>query len=485
VARALAMITGDPVAGYRQLLNGAGEYVVLRTRLPDDLAAKIARLKLPGVGLRAAQYRSYPEVQLAAQVTGFINAAGHGQYGAEGFLDQEMAGTPGLTNAKTDTRGNPIATANNIINPPVDGKSFVLTIDRNIQAQAEKALAAGVQNVHAESGSVVIMDPFSGQIKAMANYPTFDPNTYGTVQNYQVFSNAVTSSLFEPGSGFKVFTMAAGLDTGRVKPDTTYNDTGVVKIDDKEIHNAENHKFGKQSMVDVIQKSLNTGVIFVLGSLGGDPNAITSAGKTLLYDYITKHFGFGLATGVEQAGEATGVVNPPSAPNVNYANMTFGQGISVTMLQMVTAVCSIANGGRLYQPRLIDQVILPDQTAKKQAPRLVNGHVISRQTAADLTNMMIQVVQHGSGYAAKIKGYQVAGKTGTAQIPDPKGGYFADQNIGSFVGLAPVDHPRFVMMVRINQPRISGNQFAESTTVPVFAQIAGWLLAYYQVPPSG
>jgi cell division protein FtsI/penicillin-binding protein 2 len=484
-AEALSRVTGDSAASYSKLLHQPGEYVVLKTRVDGDLADRVSRLKLAGIALAPAQYRSYPEGSLAAQVVGFVNASGDGQYGVEGFLNNDLAGTPGLTSAKTDTRGNPIATANNIINPPTDGKSFVLTIDRNIQAEAEKVLAAGVDNVHAVSGSVIIMDPSTGAVRAMANYPTFDPNGYDKQRNYQVFTNNVVSNQFEPGSGFKIFTMAAGLDTGHVKPDTKYTDTGVVKIDDREVHNAEDHKFGVQTMVDVIQKSLNTGVVFVLKSLGGDPDKINTAGKTLFYDYITKHFGFGVATGIEQTGEATGAVNPPSAPNVNYANMTFGQGISVTMLQMVTAATAIANGGKLYQPYLIDQTILPDATVQKRQPRVVNDHVISPQTVGDLTNMMVQVVQHGSGYAAKMPGYQVAGKTGTAQIPDPNHpGYLTDKNSGSFVGFAPVGNPKFVMMVRINEPKIAGNQFAESTTVPVFAQIATWLLQYYQVPPS-
>ncbi len=482
-ARAIAEVLGESPERIYGLLGKGGEYEVLARRLTSVISDKITALKLAGIGLTDQTYRVYPEGTLAGQVAGFVNADGLGQYGIEEFLNPDLGGTPGLLKAKTDTRGIPIATSDNVIRQPKDGNSYVLTIDRNMQAQAEKYLAAGVQAVGAPSGSVIIVDPFTGAVKAMANYPSFDPNNYGATTDYRDFANAVVSDQFEPGSGFKVFTMSTGLDTGKVKPDTVYNDTGLEQIGGRDIRNAENHQFGIQTMTDVIQKSLNTGVIFVLKTLGGDPTKITAAGKKIFYDYITKHFGFGLRTGIEQAGEAAGQVNPPSTNDATYANMTFGQGISVTMVQMVAAVSAIANGGKLYEPYLVDQIIGSNGAKTTEKPKLINANVMSAQAANDMSKMMIQVVEHGSGYLAKQKGYQIAGKTGTAQIPKPDGsGYIDGVNIGSFVGFAPVDHPRFVMMVRVNQPKVSG--FAESTTVPIFANISQWLLRYYAVPPS-
>lgn len=486
-AKALVALTGDSVDDYTKALSSPGEYVVLKQKVTTELASKITALHLDGIGLSDQQYRTYPEGQLASQVVGFVNQDGKGQYGIEGFLDKDLAGTPGRLSAKTDIAGNPIATADNIVDQPVNGKSFILTLDRNIQAQSEKFLKDGVQAVGAKSGSVIVMDPKTGAIKAMANWPTYDANDFGSVKDYSLFSNSVVSDQFEPGSGFKVITMSTGLDTGKVKPDTTYDDSGEFKQDGYVIHNAENHKFGIQTMTDVITKSLNTGVIFVLKSLGGDPNAINLTGKKTLYDYITKHFGFGVATGVEQEGEASGNVVAPNkganGNNVNYANMTFGQGISVTMIQMANAVSAIANGGKLYQPYLVDTTIEADGTEHKTDPRVINPRVISPEAAKQMTDMMITVVQHGSGWAAKMKGYDVAGKTGTAQIPRADGqGYEDGKNIGSFVGFAPVQDPRFVIMVRINEPKVSG--FAETTTVPVFAHIADWMMKYYAVPPN-
>lgn len=483
-AAALAAVTGDKEQDLYNLLNTQKAYVVLKKRLTLGQGEQIDKLNLSGVGVSEEQYRYYPEGTLASQVLGFVNNDGKGQYGVEAFLDAELAGKPGLLNAKTDTRGNPIVTVENTIEQPEHGKSFVLTIDRNIQAQAEKSLKSGAEAVRARSASIVIMDPHTGRIIAMANYPTYDPNAFSSVSDYNVFSNSVVSDLFEPGSGFKVITMAAGLDSGKIGANDTYDDAGSVEVDGHTIRNAAGHRLGNNtSMTNVIRDSLNTGVIHVLRALGGDQKAINAAGKKLFHDYVKK-FGFGVRTGVEQANEAAGRVNPPTSNNVNYANMTFGQGISTTLLQMTAAVAAVANGGKLYQPQLVREVIDENGHEKKLEPKLVNGQVISQQSARELSEMMVQVVERGSGWKTKIKGYRIAGKTGTAQIPKKDGlGYEENKNIGTFVGFAPVENPRFVMMVRINEPQVAG--FAESTTVPVFAEVAEWLLRYMAVQPSG
>lgn len=308
-------------------------------------------------------------------------------------------------------------------------------------------------------------------------------NISGGIKQSSSFANSAATDAFEPGSGFKAFTMAAGLDSGKVKPDTTYNDTGSLVVDGYTVKNSENRAYGPENMNQVILRSLNTGVMFVLKMLGGDANKFTYQGKQTFYDYLTNHFGFGLKTGIEQAGESAGRVNPPKASDVNYANMTFGQGLSVTVVQMVQAYAAIANGGKLYQPYLVGQVIHPDGSVTKTKPKLVRDHVISAQTSSQLSTMLRGVVTQGTGRATNLPGYNVVGKTGTAQIPKADGtGYDPVKNIGSFTGYAPANSPRFVMMVRINAPKTPG--FAESTTVPVFANIASWLLRYLAVPPA-
>lgn len=486
IADEIAATIGGSKADYEKKLGTKGNYVIIAERVPSGAGQKLKEKDLIGIGLTDQVYRTYPEGDLAAQVLGFVNNDGAGQYGVEGYMDDELGGVDGLRQVKTDTRGNPIAIADSVDKPATDGKSYVLTIDRNIQAQAELSLAAGVKNVGAKSGSVIVMDPNSGAIKAMANFPTFEPTNYAKIRDYSTFSNSVVTDQFEPGSGFKMFTMAGGLDSGKVKPDTTYNDTGEVELDGYKINNSSDKKWGVQNMGDVIEKSLNTGVIFVLRSMGGNPNDITLAGKKLFYGYVQK-FGFGKATGVEQSGEAVGSVNKPSTVSgndVNYANMTFGQGISTTMIQMITAASAIANGGKLYQPQLVAGVKTEDGV-KAFSPKVINSQVISKTASDQITTMMEKVVQgkYGSGYKARMPGYVVAGKTGTAQIPNPNGkGYREDKNIGTFIGFAPSKNPKFIMMVRINEPKVEG--FAESTTVPVFADIAKWLVTYMQIPPN-
>ncbi len=486
VAAEIASSIGGNAADYEKKLKTKGNYVILAEKVAPTAGQNLQAKDLIGIGLTDKVYRTYPEGDLAAQVLGFVNSDGVGQYGVEGYMNKEIGGTDGLRQVKTDTKGNPIAIAGSIDKPATNGKSYVLTIDRNIQAQAELSLAAGVKNVGAKSGSVIVMDPNSGAIKAMANYPTFEPSQYAKVRDYSTFSNSVVTNQFEPGSGFKMFTMAGGLDSGKVKPETTYNDTGEVELDGYTIKNSSDKKWGVQNMGDVIEKSLNTGVIFVLRSMGGNPNDITLAGKKLFYSYVQK-FGFGKPTGVEQSGEAAGSVNKPSTVSgndVNFANMTFGQGISTTMIQMVTAAAAVANGGKLYQPQLVAGV-KTDDGIKAFSPKVINSQVISKQASEQITTMMEKVVQgkYGSGYKARMAGYTIAGKTGTAQIPNPNGrGYREDKNIGTFIGFAPSKNPKFIMMVRINEPNVSG--FAESTTVPVFADIAKWLVTYMQIPPS-
>lgn len=482
-ANKLASATGQPASKYVEAMAKGKEYAVLETRVDSRTAERVRALKLVGVGMQDRDYRTYPEGSLAAQVLGFVNGEGQGQYGIEGALENELKGQPGILNAKTDTNGIPIATTDNLSKQPVAGTDLTLTIDRNIQAQAERFLKDGVEAVKADSGSVVVMDPKTGAVKAMANYPSYDPNNYGTVKKYQLFENSAVSDSFEPGSGFKVITMAAGLDTGKIHPDTKYDDTGCIEISKHKICNAANHNDGPgTTMTNVLRDSLNTGVIFVLKQLGTNPDAITPQAKKTLYSYIADRFHFGSRTGIEQTSESRGLVNKPTSNDTNYANMTFGQGLSVTMVQMTAAVAAIANHGTLYKPYLVQERTKPDGTHQKTQPYVVQRDVISDSAATDLTNMMKVVVEHGSGYLAKTPGYNIAGKTGTAQIPDPRGGYLATGNIGTFVGFAPAEDPQFVVMVRVVKPHIDG--FAEKTTVPIFANLTRWLLQYYAVPPS-
>ena len=468
-----------------KLSNKENRYLVIKKSLSSSDANEIKNLKLPGIILNSQDGRNYPEGELFAHITGYVNQDGAGQYGIEQFLNPSLSGKGGVSRAITDSLGVPITSNENTIITPENGSDFVLTIDRNIQQMAATAIETAVKSNQADSGSIIVMDPKTGAIRAMVNYPSYDPNNYQavTAADYFKFINSNITNQFEPGSGFKVITMAAGLDTGKVKPDTKYEDTGEAKIDDRVVNNANDKKYGISTMTDVIQKSLNTGVVFVLKQLGTDPDKITSKGKEVFFEYIKK-FGFGERTGVELAGEAKGFIKKPDGYNVDYANMSFGQGISVTNLQLANSVSAIANGGTLYKPYIVDKETKASGEIILSKPAVIRNDVMSRQSAAELAEMMKQVVQHGSGWPARTTGYSIAGKTGTAQVPKPDGtGYEESKNIGSFVGFAPVEDPRFVILVRVNYPRVDG--FAEKTTVPAFAEVARQLFMYYQIAPSG
>lgn len=478
----LSAITKDSSKKYEKQLSEKGAYVVLKRGVDPTMAESIDKLQLAGVGLSDAVTRTYPENSLAAQVVGFVNAEGKGQYGLEEYFNASLAGKPGLLKAKTDSRGIPITSSDNVQEKPTNGNDLVLTIDRNIQAKMESVLKDGVEKYKAKGASAVLIEANSGAIRAMANYPTYDPNKFQDVEDYSVFSNTVAQGLFEPGSNFKMFSMSAGLDSGVVTPDTTYNNTGAVTLDEYTIKNAGGIPNGVFSMKDVIKKSINTGVVYVLEKLGGQ--AINATAKRKLYSYYTDHFGFGSPTGVELANEPGGhLEQPDGSSSITYANMTFGQGLTATMLQIVSAASAVVNGGTLYRPYIIEQKISPDGTTTPTKPQIKKQNVISAKTSTELKAMMESVVTDGGGFGTKTPGYHIGGKTGTAQIPNPQGGYFDNRDIGSFTGFVPVDKPEFVMMVRIDEPVVPG--FAGSAAAgPMFGDIMRWLLQYEGMSPS-
>jgi cell division protein FtsI/penicillin-binding protein 2 len=322
----------------------------------------------------------------------------------------------------------------------------------------------------ADSGDIIVMNPKTGAILAIASYPDFDPNNYGKVTNPSVFNNQAVTGSYEPGSVFKALTMAAAIDEGKITPDTTYVDTGHVKVDNFDIKNAEGGARGVQTMTQVLDWSLNTGAIFAENQLG-NPDFLK---------YI-KAFGFGVPTGIElpeTKGDLTGITK--GNVEVNYDTASFGQGISVTPIQMVQAYGALANSGRMMRPYIIQSKIYPDGTIKNTQPAVVN-QVISTSTANTVDAMLVDVVENGFGKKAGVPGYFVAGKTGTAQVVQ-NGKYIKDDNIGSFIGFAPVENPQFVMLVRVDHPRDAS--FAESTAVPPWGQLAQFILNYMQIPPT-
>lgn len=434
---------------------------------------KKKELAITGLGFSERSYRFYPEGNIGANLLGFVGYVGDkqkGRYGLEEYFDQELAGKPGSIKIERDAKGKAIIINDREYQKAEDGSDLILTINRSIQFMACQKLNEAVARHGADGGSVIIMEPKTGAILAMCSNPDYDGNNYQDVKNIKDFTNPAIFSQYEPGSIFKIITMAMALDQEKITPQTTYNDTGQVVIGNYKIENSDHKSNGAQTMMQVLEKSINTGAIFAMRKVGPD----------LFSDYVKK-FGFGEKTGIELEGESKGdIKNLTKKPlgELYAATASFGQGLAITPIQMASAGLAIANNGILMKPYLVKEIIKPDGAKIQTQPKTV-GRVISEKAATILGGMMINVVENGHGKQAAVAGYYVAGKTGTAQVPK-KGGYAANEHIGSFVGFAPVSDPKFVMLVRIDQPRDVA--WAESSAAPLFGELAKYMLNYWQVP---
>ena len=372
----------------KQLLaDKNSSYEVLAKRLSKEQVDELFKDKkgLTGINVTPDPQRVYPEGQLGAQALGFVNDEGIGQYGIESSLNTKLAGQDGLLKATTDVNGVPLSLddATNIAKLPKNGENMVLTLDRNIQAKAEEALATGLKKVNATKGSVIVMDPRTGAIKAMANLPTYDPTNYFDVGDdaYQRFQNRVVSSAYEAGSVMKVLTMATGLNEGVINKDSTFLNKGYVQVDDARIENVEQDVNGTRSMSDILKFSLNTGVVHILSQLGG--GSINKQAREKFYSYNTERFGFGSPTKVEQSGEVDGTIFAPNSEqgnNVRYSNMAFGQGMNVTMVQVAAAFSSVVNGGNYFQPHLVEGTLGDNEEVNTKPPTPVRSDVVTPAT---------------------------------------------------------------------------------------------------------
>jgi len=332
-----------------------------------------------------------------------------------------------------------------------------------------------------------VMDPRNGKIIAMANYPTYNPGEYQRVGDIEVFVNDSISSPYETGSVFKPLAMSLALDSGAVTPGTTYYDTSSVQVDDFTIRNAGASITATRDMTEVITKSVNTGMVHVLKSLDGNNSSISDSDKQKLYEFYSGKLRLDRTTGIELAGEALGIFTKPGeSSDARYANMTFGQGISVTMLQNLAAEAAVVNGGTYYQPSVISKLIDGDGTTTSHEPKVLESNVISQESSQQIRAMMQTVVESGGGVWAQRSGYKIGGKTGSAQIADREsGGYIEGAEIGSFVGFGADDEPRYIAMVRMEEPQRTLTPFAGSgAAAPVFADISNWLIDYYGYQPN-
>jgi cell division protein FtsI/penicillin-binding protein 2 len=475
VAEKLGPVIGlEPKDILVKISDKSKKYVPLKKQLTEEEEQKIKDLHLTGVAFEPETLRYYPEKDFLSHVLGYVGYKDDhktGFYGLEQAFNEELAGRAGSVDQEKDAGGAWIfGTRRNIV-PAVNGDNLVLTIDKTIQFKAEEVLRDAVDKHGADSGSVIVLDPKTGAVQAMATYPDFDPNAYNKVKSIDVFNNLSTVGNYEPGSVFKAITMAAAVDKGKVSPATTYVDTGSIVVDDYTLKNSDLKAHGLQTMSQVLEESLNTGAIFAKDQIGNEE----------FLKYI-KRFGFGVKTGVELPEAKGDIGNLSGNIKVNFATAAFGQGISVTPIQLAQAYTALANHGVMMKPYIIQSKIDPGGKVTNTEPQKVD-QVISDKTASMLTAMLINVVELGHGKRAGVPGYYVAGKTGTAQVPRKDGrGYEANNNIGTFAGYAPADDPKFVMLVRIDHPR--DVTFAESTAAPAWGQIAQFLLNYYNVPPN-
>lgn len=493
-ASEVAAITHGDVSHYQQLMQTKGtRYVILGKKLSQDQSDKILALKLPGVGTQGLDYRTYPQGALASQLLGFVNADGKGTYGLEQALNQELQGTPGELKAITDASGVPLAASpGNIQIDPKNGDDIVLSIDLGVQAQTERILANEYKATRSQGLSAVVIDVNSGQIKAMANYPSYDPSKYQDVSNPSLFLNAAADNAIEPGSTMKNLTTAAALDLGVIQPSTTFYDPAHWIVDGFNITDIEEDGgAGTKSIGDILNLSLNTGATWELMQMGG--GKINSQGRNRWHDYMANHYRLGQPTGVEQGYEGSGYV--PSANNgyglnLTYANTAFGQGVTLTALQMAAALSAVLNGGTYYQPHLISQTIDAQGKVHKQTPTILKTGVVKPKVSQQMQSLMEYVVaKHfnpgGFTYLNFPSNYSVGGKTGTAQIANPKGGYYANRYNGTYAGFVGGDKPQYVIVVYNIEPNVAG--YAGSFGgQPVFADLAHMLIdGGYVTPKSG
>ena len=474
-ATAVINVLGGDSADMEQKLSLDSRYVIIAKKIDKTKADELNSKKLRGIVTKKEKYRTYPEGLLASQVLGFVNDEGKGQYGVEQFLDDSLGGEPGLLKGITDVNGVPlVGTGDDILRQPVDGEDITLTLDATMQRLSEEAIRSAVESTNSPGGSVVIMDVQTGAVKAMANWPSYDPKDFEKVTDLNVFKNRAVTDPLEVGSIMKTLTVSAALDRGVISPDTTYFDNGFEQVGEFKITNAVNFGAGQFSIFDIIRNSLNTGAVHLLKAMGG--GEINDAGRQIWHDYMTDKYGFGSVTGVEQAGEAPGVIPDPQEGdglNIQYANTSFGQGMTVTPLQMAAALSSAVNGGNYFKPYLVYSTTDKDGNETVTAPQLLHQS-ISPTASAGIVGLMERYAQANNREAAR-PGFSVGGKTGTAQIPDGKGGYREDVYNGTYAGFVGGSKPEYVIIVRIDAPKISG--FAGSAAArPIFTQIANGMM---------
>ncbi len=472
-AEKLAKMLDSSQQELEKQLNSKRRFVWLQRKMEPDLANKIKALRIPGLHFVSEYKRYYPQANTAAHILGFTGLDPNGLEGVELEYDQDLQGEPGRFHSFHDARGRGLASENQSVQGGQPGNNLFLTLDRSLQFIAEKELKRAVKDSQAKAGSVVMMEPSSGRILAMASYPEYNPNMAGKYRARARRNRAVTDT-YEPGSTFKPFVLAGALEDGLVHPgQKIYCENGRYSVGGKTIR--DHKKYKKLTLEETLKFSSNIG--------------FAKIGKALererLYSYI-RNFGFGEKTGVDLPGEARGLLKAPSRWfEIDLAAISFGQALSITPLQLVTATAAFANGGLLVEPFLVERVTDAEGHLVSRHLPEIRRRVVSEKTAHLVRNMMIGVTEEGgTGTRGAVPGYLVAGKTGTAQKVDPvAGGYSIDKRVGSFVGFVPADNPAIVMAVVIDEPK--GVTYGGVVAAPAFSRIAGQALTHLNLLPRG
>ena len=471
-ATVLAPLLGTPKSELVKKFSSGKGFVWLERRLTPEVALRIKNMKLRGIGFVKENQRFYPNIEIAAHVLGFTGQDPNGLEGIELRYDTTILGNTGYLITERDNLGRDISVKNTVIKKSSPGRNIILTLDKNIQYITERELAKAVSDSGAKNGMAVVMESDSGRVLAMANYPTFNPNAYSRYPYAQLRNRVVTDS-FEPGSTFKVFLIAAALEEKIIRPTDMFNcENGKYKIADRVIH--DTHSYGSLSATEILKYSSNIGAAKIGLKLGDE--------RLLRY---LKSFGFGTRTGIDLPGESPGNLRDKQRwYGVDLANISFGQGVSTSAIQLTSAISAVANGGNLMKPYIVDRIIDDTgQVAQKFEPQILR-RVISPDTASQLTKMMEMVTTTGgTGTNAAVEGFRVAGKTGTAQKVDAVTHRYGAKRTASFVGFVPADKPRLTILVVVNEPKTS--QYGGVVAAPAFKAIAQNSLAYMKVMPAG
>lgn len=470
-ARKLQPIIGGSVDDIEKALSSKTRYVELVKKADKTVKDRLEEAKLKGIVSKEIRVRSYPQGQMAAQVLGFVNADGEGQYGVEGWLNDDLTGKSGLLKAVTDVNGVPLAgNGDNVVQPPSPGDEVTLTIDSTIQRIAEDALKEGVDRTKATSASAIVMNINNGNIKGMANWPSYDPAKYSEVTDPTVFKNKTVTDALEAGSIMKPLTIASAIDQGLITGQSTYIDLGYNEVDGYRITNVLNVGQGEHTIYDIIRYSLNTGAVQLLKLMGD--GEVNKKARDIWHDYLYNHYRFGQLTGVEQLGETKGIIpNPDEGEglNIQYANTSFGQGIAVSPIQMAAAQASLYNGGTYYKPTLIHSVKKSDGKTSLSEPKVLKTGVVTKSSSDQVVSLLEQYAVNSKQPALR-EGFRIGGKTGTAQIPDGKGGYRDDYYIGTYAGFLGAKELEYVIIITVSEPKISG--FAGSDAArPIYNSI--------------